>query len=263
MGWWLWPQADGLIKADCSLPQYLDLAADTRGMTVTSHAQEALAERAFGFPVMATFFHAAFGWGVALALRLTVPAFGLDGGSPQPAAREAVSSATAVRLCKRFAGGATNARSPAVVCSFPGSPRTSGISMYTISTMTLSVLLGPALGMCWDPPVRWCFSVLGASKSASVPCLMALMLGLPLILGQQTGTSAVLPKYKSSSSSRSTDWLLFLGALCNHGFFISHALLRRGADILPGDLKVMLVTIAIVALTANARAAGVIGDGKK
>ena len=44
-------------------------------MVTTDHVEEALGERLFGFPILAPYFHSAFGWGIGLALQLTVPSF--------------------------------------------------------------------------------------------------------------------------------------------------------------------------------------------
>eukprot|EP00937_MAST-01D_sp_MAST-1D-sp2_P002572 g2572.t1 len=67
MGWWLWPREDGVVKEGWPLWQLGDLGRDTRGLVVSPHAAEALGERVWGFPVLAPFFHVAFGWGVAAA----------------------------------------------------------------------------------------------------------------------------------------------------------------------------------------------------
>ena len=49
--------------------QFGQLALDTRGVVVAPHAADALALRAFGAPLSAALFHAAIGWGIALALQ--------------------------------------------------------------------------------------------------------------------------------------------------------------------------------------------------
>ena len=73
MGWWLWPRPDGIVKAGCNIWQAWELGEDARGLVVSPHAAEALAERVHGVPVMAPYFHFAFGFGWAASLLLTGP----------------------------------------------------------------------------------------------------------------------------------------------------------------------------------------------
>lgn len=117
------------------------------GMVATPHVLVALEERIWGFPVMAPYFHYAFGFGIAMALQLLVPAIrGKQGAARQTAYPPVTSSSVA------------------------------GILM--------SVLFGPTLGLLWDPVERIVsLAVGGASKFATVPLIMVSAFILPLILG--------------------------------------------------------------------------------
>lgn len=188
MGWWLWPKEDGVVKAGCDIWQFGDPGNDDRGLVVTGHAAEALGERVFGFPLLAPFFHHAFGWGIAMACQMT------------------------------------GFRSP---CS--------------------AILFGPALGMLWDPLVRLFKALLGASKSASAPLIMAVSFVAPLLAGPP------LPPRPPQ------DLLLFSIPLMNQLYFVSNALFRHGKGVIPGDLKLLICSLSLVALLASARAAGLLG----
>ena len=61
MKWWLWPDASGLVKG-----RRLATHARYAGL-VSTLTIDALYERWHSFPVMAPFFHSAFGWGIATA----------------------------------------------------------------------------------------------------------------------------------------------------------------------------------------------------
>lgn len=70
LGFWLWPRDDGVVKDGCAIWQLGEPGLDLRGLVVTRHAADALAERVFGVPIMAVYFHAAFGAGIFAALQL-------------------------------------------------------------------------------------------------------------------------------------------------------------------------------------------------
>lgn len=71
VGWWRWPAADGLVASGCTIWQAGPLGLDARGLVASPHVMEALGERLFGVPVMAPYFHFAFGWGIAVVYQLT------------------------------------------------------------------------------------------------------------------------------------------------------------------------------------------------
>ena len=198
MGWWVWPKADGLLMPNVDLWQFGPLGADKRGMVISEHAAEALNERVFGFPILAPYFHSAFGWGISVSLRLLVPSFqqNIDGHQ--------------------------------------------NLGAGTVAGILASVILGPAFGMLWDPPIRvfeWC---LGASKASSAPTVMALTFIIPLFLGP-------------TLSSPRLSWrslLLFSVVLLHHSFHVSNALFRRGRDVIPGDLKMFVCAVSFVGVMA-------------
>ena len=85
MQWWEWPAVDTRLAADEAHPRGHDWApiwrfehdgygeGDMRPggpLLMAPHAAEALAERLWGFPVMAPFFDLFFGWGIGAALYL-------------------------------------------------------------------------------------------------------------------------------------------------------------------------------------------------
>ena len=196
MGWWLWPQSDGLVKAGVFL--WPHLRDDSRGLVAADHAYEALSVRAFGVPALAPYFHFAFGWGIATAFQAQVR-WALPGGAIAP------------------------------------------------------VLLGPALGMLWDPPIRILFYALGADKLAAAMAIMGCALALPFFAGAAL-TAAPPP-----------DPLLLAAPLLNGLFFCANAIVGRGASTLPGGLKLFVLSVACCATVAYARAAGLIvpRDAKK
>jgi hypothetical protein len=191
MGWWLWPQADMLVKGGVDLWQFGEPGTDERGLVASVHAFEALSTRAFGVPALAPYFHFAFGWGICTALQVQTR-WSLPGGAIAP------------------------------------------------------VLLGPAFGMLWDPPIRIAFWTLGADKLGAAMSIMAMALALPFFAG-----SALRP-------SPPRDVLLFGAPLLNGLFFASNALFGRGAPTLPGNLKLFVLCLASCATVAYARAAGLI-----
>ena len=194
MGWWLWPQADGLVKAGVDLWQFGAPGEDDRGLVAADHAYEALATRAFGVPALAPYFHFAFGWGIATAFQAQVR-WSLPGGAIAP------------------------------------------------------VLLGPALGMLWDPPIRIIFWTLGANKLAAAMGIMGSALAVSFF-----AAPALTP-------APPADPLLFSIPLLNGLFFVSNAIIGRGVPTLPGELKLFVLCVAGCATVAYARAAGLIVPG--
>jgi hypothetical protein len=178
-------------------------------MVTTDHVEEALGERIFGFPLLAPYFHAAFGWGIGLALQLTVPSFSSSPYSP------------------------TEERA--------NSPGTSTIAIIS------SVLLGPALGMLWDPPIRMFKLFLGAGKVSSAPSVMAMIYLVPLISGEPLAT----PVYQGRR-----DLLLVLVPLLQHVYFVGNCLFGHAKDIIPGNLKLFVCCVAVVSLLLHFKAIG-------
>jgi hypothetical protein len=160
-------------------------------MVVTEHAREALAGRVHGVPALAPYFHAAFGWGIALAFQVV----GLDGSLLQH---------------------------------------------------LLPALLGPALAMLWDPPIRLLVSVLGASQAAAAAAIMLVSFIVVPLVG---------PALKPVAP---WDPLLLLAPAANTCYFVHHAVMGRGAGVLPGDLKLLVVSVGVVATVAFSRAAGLL-----
>jgi hypothetical protein len=195
MGWWLWPQADRVVKAGVDLWQFGAPGLDPRGLVAAEHAYEALATRAFGVPALAPYFHFAFGWGIATAFQAQTR-WSLPGGAIAP------------------------------------------------------VLLGPAFGMLWDPPVRLCDWLLGANKLAAAMSIMAVALALPFFAG------------KPLKSSQAFDPLLFASPALNGMFFVGNAIVGRGASTLPGELKLFVLCVASCATVAYARASGLFQVGE-
>ena len=145
MGWWLWPQADGVVKPGTDIWQHGDPGKDTRGMVTTRHVAQALGERVFGFPILAPYFHSAFGWGIALSLLWTVPS---------------------------FSGNIGNKSTKKSFFSIMG-------GYYALMG---SVILGPSLAMFWDPLVRVSKAAFGADYTCSAPVVMMLSYLVPIIL---------------------------------------------------------------------------------
>ncbi len=132
----------------------------------------------------------------------------------------------------------------------------------------LAVLAGPALAMAWDPPIRLIHYAFGAAQTVSTrrdaplararrdirsppaqesaACLILLTFALPLLLG---------PPLRSVPSA---DWLLFVAPLVNAIYFVYNATLGRGAALLPPPLKLGVITVAVAASAAYARATGVL-----
>ena len=70
MGWWTWPSADLVLKAQSKLRQYGPLAEDPRGIVTSAYVGMALKDRVFGVAIMAPFFHAAIGGAIFLGLQI-------------------------------------------------------------------------------------------------------------------------------------------------------------------------------------------------
>ena len=189
MGWWLWPQADKVVKGGVSMWRLGQHGSDERGLVVSDHAFEALSVRVFGVPALAPYFHFAFGWGIAVAFQARVR-WDLPFGSMLP------------------------------------------------------VLCGPTLGLFWELPVRVLEALLGANKLAITMAVMACAVSVTFFAGAALKHS---PRF---------DPLLFASPLVNGAFFFLHALIGRGASILPGELKLFVLCVASCATIAFARACG-------
>ena len=212
MKWWLWPDASGLVKGGADVWQ---LTPDTRGLVSTPHVIDALYERWHSFPVMAPFFHSAFGWGIATALMYTVPAFGA-----------------------KFKLGKV---------------------MGAVAVLS-SVLTGPSLAMAWDGVMRVFTNTLGLDRFVGVPVMMLLSFVLPMLVSPPQAGKYTGPR----------DAILFMVPLLNALFFNANCLFRAGKDIIPKELKLLVLAVSIVSLSLHARAAGLIvstgkgkGGGKK
>lgn len=190
--------AEGVVKPGATLHQFGALGSDPRGMVIAEHAREALAERVFGIPALAPYFHSAFGAGIAFAFQLV----GMDGSLLQH---------------------------------------------------LLPVLLGPALAMVWDPPIRFLVQMLGASQAAAAAAVMLVSFLIALLAGPALGSG-------SGCACVPRDPLLLVAPAANTLFFVHHALWGRGAGVLPGDLKLLVTGLGLVALVAFSRAAGLLGD---
>ena len=189
--WFCRPDEEGVVKPGSALRQFGDLELDTRGMVATLHAHESLQDRVFGMPIMAPYFHTAFGWGIAAAFQVV----GFDG---------------------------------------------------TIFHHLLPVLLGPLLAMLWDPPIRILENALGAERTVVAVGVMVTSYLAALIVG---------PALKINVSR---DYLLMLAPAANTFFFLYQAIIGRGADIIPGELKLLVVVIAVLAVVSYGRATGLL-----
>lgn len=119
----------------------------------------------------------------------------------------------------------------------------------------LPALLGPALAlMLWDPAVRMLVLLLGASQAGAAAAVMLVSFFLALLagpaLGNGGGGGAHVPR----------DPLLVVAPAANTIYFVHHALAGRGASVLPGDLKLLVAAVGVVALVAFSRAAGLLGN---
>ena len=198
MGWWLWPREDGIVKPNCDIWQFGKPGENPNDFVTTDHVEEALGERIFGFPLLAPYFHSAFGWGIAMALQLTT----------STSRKQNSSDAMAIMS---------------------------------------SVLLGPALGMLWDPPIRILKALLGASKVAAAPAVMALVFVIPLITGDQLNTGVC---------RGNRDLLLVLIPMIQHIYFVGNCLFGHGMHIIPGNLKLFICCVALVSVLLHSKAIG-------
>ena len=180
---------NGVVKLGSTFQQFGELADDTRGMVVTPHAMDALADRIYEIPVLAPYFHMACGWGVALAFQIV----GFD---------------------------------------------------RSLLQHLIPAFLGPALAMLWEPPLRLTMYILGANIFSVAPTIWLTALMIVLLAG---------PRLKYNS--RRDSLLLFI-PLLNTTFFLYQAIFGRAADVIPGNLKVVLVSLSVVALAAYSRASG-------
>ena len=108
----------------------------------------------------------------------------------------------------------------------------------------LPVLCGPVLTALWELPVQMLEALVGANKLAIAIAIIACALSLTLFAGAALKHS---PRY---------DPLLFASPLVNEGFFLFNALIGRGAQILPGELKLCVLCVACCSTIAFARACG-------
>lgn len=189
MRWWIWPGPDRVVLPDSSLQQYGEIGQDSRGVVVSQHASVPLSFRVYEIPVMALYFHIAFGWGIATAFQIV---------------------------------------------GFGGSQL----------KHLLVIVLGPALAMLWDLPVRLFTSVFGASPYAATISVVLVCIFIAFLLGE--------PKKDLGTGHK--DWLLFASPLISTLYFLHNALVGRGSSIFPSDLKVFMVSVAMVTITAYARA---------
>ena len=118
--------------------------------------------------------------------------------------------------------------------------------------MATCVLLGPLVALSWDLPVRVLEEGMGVDKAFSVPLIMGLSVGLPLLLmrgGVRRQPQGVLtPGVAGGGAAHTvtvlccagteTDWLLFSIQLANQGFFAHNAVTADPA-IIPPSLQVM------------------------
>ncbi len=236
MGWWLWPRADGVVKPGCDIWQHGVPGADRRGLVVSAHAAEALSTRVHGVPALAPYFHFAFGWGIARALQLSsfrapllAVILGPSLGAPNPSPR----------------------RQPSPHSRPPRPPRARA----------------RRAGMLWDPPVRVIELCIGASKSVAAAALMLGSLVVAVAAGPPFARhdapaeprNGKERKRASAADTSAPDALLFAIPLLNGGYFLHHALLGRGAAVLPPDLRAFVITLALCATALYARAAGLVG----
>ena len=204
MGWWLWPREDGIVKPSCNIWQFGIPGNNPHDFVTTDHVEEALGERIFGFPLLAPYFHCAFGWGIAMALQLT----------------------TSVNRNRR-------------------NPRDNVYS--NVIPILSSVLLGPTLGMLWDPPIRIFKVLIGANKVATAPAVMAMVFLMPLIVGDQLTTDVC---------QGNRDLLLVIIPIIQHVYFVGNCLFGHGAHIIPSNLKLFICCIAIVSTSLHFKAIG-------
>jgi hypothetical protein len=101
LGWWQWPDQHLLTyPAGGAKLWQLEPDAQGRGMLVSGHANAALLERAFGFPLTAPLYHIAMGIGLMQVLRLhsLLMHAGALSYIPHPAPARSPSPCTPARL---------------------------------------------------------------------------------------------------------------------------------------------------------------------
>ena len=114
----------------------------------------------------------------------------------------------------------------------------------TLLTALACCLLGPALGLIWDPPLRVLDYLIGVDQLSAVQGIMALAFALPMILGCPLKTA------------QARDPLLFAIPLLNGCFFVHNALFGRGAGVIPPPLKLFVAGLALAATAAYGRGCG-------
>lgn len=192
--WWQWPDAEKITSYGVSLWQ-LEPDPQGRGLLVSDHANAALLERVFEFPVTAPLYHVAMLIGLVQALQLTHLSLSLDQLKPA-------------------------------------------------NTLFAFFFIGP-LALLWDLPVRF-LEWGGVSKFVSAPCIMLLVLLVPVF------TQPSQPRKRKSLRVES-DFLLFSIPLINSTFLCSRFWMYPG--IVPPDLYMMCVSLTVIALLAHFRAA--------
>jgi len=85
------------------------------------------------------------------------------------------------------------------------------------------VIFGPALHLLWYQLVDLVKHVFGANTYCAAPCIMGLAITAALTCGDL--------KYPAQA-----DFLLFMIAILNQGYFMHHALVGRGIEVNPPEL---------------------------
>lgn len=67
MGWWTWANEDGVVKENFVGNWMTNWMTNRSQLISVPHVVEALEIRWYGVPVLAPYFHMAFGWGIAVA----------------------------------------------------------------------------------------------------------------------------------------------------------------------------------------------------
>ena len=152
------------------------------------NATTALEVRYYGVPVLAPYFHMAFGWGISASLEI---------------------------LSKM------------------------GFSMSSIFTPCLAALLGPALGMLWDPALRILERAASSngnnSRGTAALAIMAATVFLPAILPKYNPPSTTnaatsssrTPKKSQTAAVKKTDYILLAIGIINAVFFVTVAALSN------------------------------------
>jgi hypothetical protein len=85
------------------------------------------------------------------------------------------------------------------------------------------VIFGPALHLLWYQVVNLAKYALGANTYAAAPCIMGVAIVSALTCG-------------NLRSPQKSDFLLFMIAVLNQGYFLHHALVGRGTEVNPPEL---------------------------